>query len=473
MNVHDIHSKRDAAMLEGLRAAGSSIEPPHSMDATAMALRAVRTVRRRRVVFAATAGVAALALTGASIGAVGAIYADQQEPMPGTDKATTESAEANEPSWIDPSPSASATGEPEVAPTENLRTGGGTLPVLPGVERGVIEGDGHSPYILGGLWYEVPPGGWYAVGDVNAGGVAGFLEPDHPMAMSMDPDPLDMSIDDLDATLELRNVTDVADWTVPAKDSGATTLDIEGADLVVIEQHAKDGKVRPATIRIRSGAEGWIIETRFPADAAGDTMLRNFVGNLWLKDAGEPDWYKPQFEHPMLEQIEPGIPAGWQKTEHNDLTFGVPEGWTSEPTEGQFSPGVEWTGTTVTHVEPGVDAATLGTWTDATEEEKASAAKEMTSFERVYVQGGKPGGNWWSQTMSAPESQLIDVPGADYAEVQLTLHNVDGEPDYYSASIYLHQEGQGENLFLVVDFDGGERGWQDLHTFLGTLDFRR
>jgi hypothetical protein len=471
MNVHDIHSKQDAAMMAGLRAAGSAIEPPISLDPTTMAVRAVRNVRRRGVVVAATASVAALALTGAGIGAVGAIYADRQEPLPGTVKTTAESARASAPASASPSPSPS--GAPDAGPTEYLETGGGTLPVLPAVERGVVEGDGHHPYILGGLWYEVPPGGWSAVGDVNAGGVAGFLEPEHPMAMSFDPDPLDMSIDDLDATLELRNVTDVADWTVPAKDSGATTLDIEGADLVVIEQHRKDGKVRPATIRIRSGAEGWIIETRFSADAAGDTMLRNFVGNLWLKDAGEPDWYKPQFEHPTLAKIERGIPVGWQKTEHNDLTFGVPEDWTSAPTEGQFSPGVEWTGTTVTHVEPGIDAATLELWTDASEEEKERAAEEMTSFERVYVQGGKPGGNWWSQTMSAPESQLIDVPGADYAEVQLTLNNVDGEPDYYSASIYLHQEGQGENLFLVVDLDGGKQGWQDLHTFLGTLDFRR
>ena len=473
MNVHDIHAKQDAAMMAELRAAGSTIEPPGSLDPAAMAVRAVRNVRRRRIAVAATVGVAALALTGAGIGAAGAIYADRQEPLPGTDRTAVESAPASDAPSATPSPSASPSDEPVAAPTEYLETGGGTLPVLPGVERGVVEGTGHAPYILGGLWYEVPPGGWSAVGDVNAGGVAGFLEPEHPLANSFEPSPLDMSIDDVDATLELRNVTDVAGWTAPAKDSGATTLDIEGADLVVIEQHKKDGKVRPATIRIRSGAEGWIIETRFAANADGDTMLRNFVGNLWLKDAGEPSWYKPQFEHPTLDTIGSGVPAGWRKTELNGLKFAVPEGWSSEPTEGEFSPGVEWTGTTVTHVDPGIDAETLELWTDATAEEKARAAEESTLFERVYVQGGKAGGNWWSQTMSAPESQLIDVPGADYAEVQPTLNNMDGEPDYYWVNIYIHQEGQGENLFLVVEFEGGEQGWKDLHTFLGTLDFRR
>ncbi|MDR7383383.1 hypothetical protein [Promicromonospora iranensis] len=472
MNVHDIHAKQDAAMMAGLRAAGSTIEPPRTLDPAAMAARAVRNVRRRRVVVAATAGVAALALTGAGIGAAGAIYADRQQPLPGTDRTAVESATASA-SPVAPSPSASPTEEPEAAPTEFLRTGGGTLPVMPGVERGVVDGAGHAPYILGGLWYEVPPGGWSAVGNVNAGGVAGFLEPDHPLAMSFEPSPLDMSIDDMDATIELRNVTDVADWTVPARNSGATTLDIEGADLVVIEQHEREGKVRPATIRIRSGAEGWIIETRFAANADGDTMLRNFVGNLWLKDAGEPSWYQPEFVNPVLDRIERGVPVGWSRTEHNGLKFAVPERWTSEPTEGQFSPGVEWTGQTGISVVPGIDAETLEQWTDASEEEKARAAEEQESFERVYVQGGKPGGNWWSQTMTAPESQLIEVPGADYAEVQPVLHNVDGEPEYYSASIYLHQEGQGENLFLVVDFDGSEQGWKDLHTFLGTLDFRR
>ena len=473
MNVHDIHAKQDAAMLAGLRAAGSTIEPPRSLDGAAMATRAVRAVRRRRIVVAATAGVAALALTGAGIGAAGAIYADRQEPLPGTDRTSVESAPASGSPSATPSPSASPNGAPEDAPTVLMKTGGGTLPVMPGVERGVVDGPGHAPYILGGLWYEVPPGGWSAVGDVNAGGVAGFLDPDDPRAMSVEPSTLDMSIDDVDAALELRNVTDVADWTVPSRDSGAMTLDIEGADLVVIEQHEREGKVRPATIRIRSGAEGWVIETRFRANAQGEAMLRNFVGNLWLKDAGEPDWYKPQFETPVLDPVEPGVPAGWTKTEHNDLKFAVPKGWSSEPTDGQFSPGVEWTGRTVTHVTPGIDAATLELWTDASEKEKARAARETTSYERVYVQGGKPGGNWWSQTMSAPTSQLIEVPGADYAEVQPVLNNVDGEPDYYTASIYLHQADQGENLFLVVDFDGGEQGWKDLHTFLGSLDFRR
>lgn len=472
MNVHDIHAKQDAALVAELRAAGSTVEPPASLDPTAMAVRAVRTVRRRRVVTAVTAGVAAFVLTGAGISAAGVIYADRQVPLPGDVRSTAESARPSE-STASTSPSPSPSREPGKEPVEYLQTGDGVLPVLPGVEHGVVEGAGHAPYILGGLWYEVPPGGWTAVGDVNAGGVAGWLEPDHPLAMSFDPDPLSMSIDDLDATIEMRNVTDVAGWTVPARKSGATTFDIEGADLVVIEQHGRKGKVAPATIRIRSGAEGWVIETRFPANAQGDKMLRDFVGNLWLKEAGQPDWYQPLYEHPTLDAIERGVPAGWQRTEHNGLEFAVPEGWTSEPTEGEFSPGVEWLGPTLTHVDPGIDPETLELWVDASEKEKARAAEDVEWFERVYVQGGKPGGLWWTQTMTAPQSQMIEVPGADYAEVQPTLHNVDGEQDYYTLNIYLHQEDEGENLFLVVDFDGGEQGWKDLHTFLGTLDFRR
>jgi hypothetical protein len=470
MNVHDINAKQDATLVAELRAAGSTIEPPESLDSVTMAARAVRNVRRRRVVVAATTALAALVLTGAGIGAAGAIYADRQEPLPGTDKSTAESARASESPSVSPSPSPSPSIEPDAAPTEYLRTGGGTLPVMPGVERGVVEDGGHSPYILGGLWYEVPPGGWIAVGDVNAGGVAGWLDPGHPEAAGLGETG---TIDDMDATIELRNVFDVARWTVPAKDSGAMTLDIEGADLVVIEQHKREGKVRPATITLRSGDEGWIIETRFPANAQGDTTLRNFVGNLWLKEAGEPDWYQPEFSTPVLDAIERGVPADWIRTEHNDLKFAVPKGWVDKETEGEFSPGVEWTGPTITHVDPGVDAETLESWTDASKEEKARAAEETEWPERVYVQGGKPGGNWWSRTMDAPQSQLIDVPGADYAEVLPTVHNADGEADYYWVNIYLHQEDQGENLFLVVEFDGTEQGLKDLHTFLGTLDFRR
>jgi hypothetical protein len=474
MNVHDINAKQDAALVADLRAAGSTIEPPGSLDPVVMATRAVRTVRRRRIVVAATAGVAALALTGAGIGAAGAIYAEQQEPLPGTDRTSVESATPSDSPSATPSPSttasASTSGDPAGASSELLKTGGGTLPVLAGVERGVVEDGGHSPYILGGLWYEVPPGGWIAVGDVNAGGVAGWLDPEHPEADGLGETG---TIDDMDATIELRNVFDVADWTVPAKDSGATTLDIEGADLVVIEQHEKEGDIRPATITLRSGDEGWVIDTRFAADEQGDAMLRNFVGNLWFKELGEPDWYQPEFSTPVLGAIERGVPADWVRAEHNGLKFALPTGWTDKATEGEFSPGVEWTGPTITHVEPGVDAEALELWVDASEEEKERAAEDRDVPERVYIQGGKAGGNWWTQSMDAPQSQMIEVPGADYAEVLPTVYNKDGAADYYWVDIYLHQADRGENLFLVVEFDGTEQGLKDLHTFLGTLDFRR
>jgi hypothetical protein len=465
MNVHDIHSKQDAAMMAGLRAAGSAIEPPTSLDPTTMAVRAVRNVRRRRVVVAATACVAALALTGAGIGAVGAIYADRQEPLPGTDQSTVEPAPTREPS--DPSLTQPDSGPTDASPTEYLRTGDGTLPVIPGVERGAVGDDGNAPYILGGLWYAVPMGGWIAVNDVNAGGVAGWLDPRHQEVDGLGETG---TIDDIDATIELRNVFDVAGWTVPAKDSGAMTLDIEGADLVVIEQHDKEGDIRPATIRVRSGGEGWTIETRFSANDEGDTLLRNFLGNLWLKDFGQPDWYQPEFANLPLGQV---VPADWVRTEHHGLRFAVPKGWVAKETEGEASPGVEWTGPTITHVEPGVDLDALEPSTGFSEEQKALAAADKELSEQVYVQGGRPGANWWSPNTDAPQSQMIDVPGADYAEILPTVYYANGEPDYYWVQIYLHQKDQGENLFLVVEFDGTGQGLKDLHTFLGTLDFRR
>lgn len=466
MNVHDINAKKDAAMLADLRAASTAIEPPASLDATTMAVRAVRTVRRRRLVTAVTAGAAALALLGAGLGAASTILGERQ-PLPGTDRTATRSAptDGSSPGEPSPSPSSSAT-----EPTRYLRTGDGELPVLPGVERGVVEEGGHTPYILGGLWYEVPGGGWIAVGDVNAGGVAGWLSPDHPRAGGLGEDG---TIDDMDATIELRNVFDVADWTVPARDSGATTLDIEGADLVVIEQHEPEDGVRPATVRVRAGDEGWVIDTRFTADEQGESMLRDFVGNLWLEDAGAPDWFQPEFSTPVLDAIEHGVPDGWTETEHNGLRFAVPPGWTSEPTEGEFSPGVEWTGPTVTHVDENVGAPLPGDPAGVPSDLPTTEPQDVEWHERVYVQGGKPGGSWWTRSMSEPQSQMIDVPGADYAEVLPTVHNTAGEPDYYWVDIYLHQEDRGENLFLVVEFDGTEQGLRDLHAFLGSLDFRR
>lgn len=185
-------------------------------------------------------------------------------------------------------------------------------------------------------------------------------------------------------------------------------------------------------------------------------------------------------EHPMLEPLDHVVPAGWKRVELNGLSFAVPESWTSEATEGQFSRGVEWTGPTVTHVNGGVDPEDLEDldqqWPgapDLTPEEIEAATKEHPEYERVYVQGGKAGGNWWTQTDVAPMSQMISVPGADYAEVQPSVATMGGDPELYGAQIYLHQSDRGENLFLVVEFDGTEQGWTDLHTFLGSLDFRR
>ncbi|GAA2244743.1 hypothetical protein GCM10010413_55100 [Promicromonospora sukumoe] len=455
MNVHDIHTKKDAAVLADLRAVGSTIEPPAGLDAVAMATSAVRNVRRRRVVTTVTACVAAVVLTGAGIGAAGALYADRQEPLPGMVKTTV------------PTP-AEPTDALDTAPTEEQRTGDGTLPVLPDVEHGVPQ-DG-APYVLGGLWYTVPAGEWTTVGDVNAGGVAGWLDEDHPEAQGPGEN---VTIDDMDATIEMRNVTDVADWTVPARDSGATTVDIEGADLVVIEQHAPEEGVRPVTVTVRSGAEGWVIDTRFAADAEGDKALRDFVGNLWLEEEGVPDWYQPELSPEVLGAVERGVPAGWVPTEHNGLRFALPEGWTSKETEGEHSPGVDWTGTTITHVEPGADPELLGQMGNLTEKQIAEAAEDKDMPEQVMVQGGKPGGSWWTPTVGNPRAQMIDVPGADYAELVPTVYTVDGEVDYYWAQLFLHQEDQGENLFLVLEFDGTEQGLRNLHTFLGTLDFRR
>lgn len=448
MNVHDIHAKGDATLLAGLREASSVIEPPTSLDPAEMARRAVRTVRRRRVATLVTVGFAVLAVTGAGIGVAGTVYVERSQTLPGADRVVAQPSD------------------------QYLATGGGRLPVLDGVEHGVTESPGANPYILGGLWYEVPPGGWYAVGDVNAGGQAGFLAPDDPRANGTgDDDPLTMSIDDLDATLELRNVTDVAGWTAPAPDSGATTVAIDGADLVVVEQHERTGTVRPATIRIRSGDEGWVIETRFAADEQGETMLRNFVGNLWLEDEGEPDWFAPQFEHPQLDPAGGGVPTGWTEAAYDGLTFAVPKGWRSTTPDGDPTAGVEWTGDTVTHVVPGTDPETLDLWTEASPKEKAKAAQDVDSFERIWVEHGLPGGESPVSAVLEPESQVIEVPGADSAEVAVTLNNVDGEPDYYGARF--HVEGFGESLSIDVEFDGTKQGLADLNAFAGSLDLRR
>lgn len=429
-----------------------------AVDGGAMAGRAIRREKQRRVVVTAAACVAAMVAVSAAIGAAGTVSADRR-PLPAAPSASSTTDPAS------PTPTrAVADGttidDPRTEPLRVARTGDGELPVMPGVRHGVTGEGGAQPYIFGGLWYEVPPGGWEAVGDVTAGGAIGWLRP----SAALPGGTLTTSIDDVVADIELRNVTDVAGWTVPPRDSGAMTLPIEGADLVVIEPgdvvtEQRDGRrveVRPVTTRIGSGSEGWIIETRFPADAAGDTMLRDFLGNLWLKDFGEPEWYDPMYTYPEIGPVEHAVPAGWTPATTGGLSYAYPGDWSPRENDGStFGETVEIVSDEVVVVEP------------------AFADPEVRW--NGYVESGDPGANFWPGIVDEdlPGTSRIDVPGADYAVLNLSEgpHHADENLRALSVELSMHQAGDGNHAHLTMTLPPGKEGTDLLRRFLGTLSY--
>ncbi|MBE1874777.1 hypothetical protein [Myceligenerans pegani] len=426
------------------------------VDGGAMAGSAIRREKRRRVVLTVAACLAVLVAMSGAMGAVGTVYANRQEPMP----ATSDSVQA------EPSPSVPPSdddGPAEHEPVRYVRTGGGELPVMPGVVHGVTD-DGAAPYILGGLWYEVPAGGWTSVGDVAAGGRIGWASPDSELANERLGETLDLTVDDVVTDIELRNVPDASGWSAPDRDSGAMTLEIEGADLVVIEpfkvvteeRNGAETEVRPVKTRIRSGGEGWIIETRFPADDAGDAMLRDFLGNLWLNDYGEPDWYEPMFEYHELGPVEHAVPAGWTRATTGGLSYAYPERWRAAPRDdGMFGELVEVVSDETVTVAPEADP--VARWSG-------------------YVESGDPGANFWPGVvdLSREGTSEIEVPGADYAVVQVIEESAaPGEegPGSLFVEIHLHQEGNGNHAKVTLDFPGGDEGIELVRQFLGTLSY--
>ncbi|GAB4084267.1 hypothetical protein GCM10028784_08970 [Myceligenerans cantabricum] len=444
------------------------------VDGRLMAGTAIRKEKQRRALIAVAACVAALTAVSAAIGAAGTVRADKQNPLPAStvsQRAVSDGPSAGARPSSDPS--SPPDGGPDQPDTVHyLRTGGGELPELPGVEHGVTgEGQGGAaPYLFGGLWYEVPPGGWSAIGDVTAGGKIGWARPDSEDAWAGSAGGTDgalsMSIDDVVVDLELRKVTEVAGWSVPPKDSGATTLEIEGADLVVIEQGkvvteqraGEEIDVRPVETRIRSGGEGWIIESRFTADDAGDEMLRNFLGNLWLQDHGEPDWYRPAFTNPEIGEITHETPDGWDEAAIGGLSYAYPADWSAgDPEPGTFADLVEISSDEVVAGEPGLEDPEVR-WNG-------------------YVESGDPGPNFWPGwvDMSLKGMHEIEVPGADYAVVQVTEGPFYGDKSLRSLSgeVNLHQAGDGNHASIDFNFPGGDDGLRLLRQFLGGLSYER
>jgi hypothetical protein len=342
-----------------------------------------------------------------------------------------------------------------------LPVGDGELPVLPGVEHGVVEAS-HSEYDMQGvLVYTLPPGAWSIGGDEPLGRhpseavwhVSDIVSEPEGAVYPDDWEPSPMA--GSGATISLAAAPDPLSWRAPARDSGAWTVDVPGADFVVVTRGAADapGLARWEAL-VRRGELGWTVRLDFTDDATGDELARNFFGNLWFWADGEPDWFEPTFSAREIESDTAGTPPGWQETSTKELTYALPAGWTGEEMTDPLLPGVTWEG----------DVATTGF-------ELADGTLEDVRWS-VIVEIGYKGGFQWDA--GAPGWQELDVPGADVARVRTTAgpFYADQEVRALSSEIQVHQAAApGRNLALTVSLPDDAEGEAILRGLLGSLRF--
>lgn len=304
MNVHDIHSKQDAAMMAGLRAAGSAIEPPTSLDPTTMAVRAVRTVRRRRTVRMVTVG-----LAGALIAVAGA-FALTYDATP-NDAVLPGSGEAS----AGPSPAASV--EPTPAQT-------GPRPAkLPG---------GWQAAEFRGLSYALP-GDWTVIPlDEDT---AEWSGPEQPVEMEGEGS---------------ENMTSIADSLFmradmhqpPGWDRNGETrreeLEVPGAESAALAAGTDpDSQVDWADLLIHHEDGLWYsVHLEFVTDAArADQVAEGFAESLAFTMSAEEvregiEGLQGGGDLPVIE-VDRETPSDWMVREFQGMRYAVPSGMGADP----------------------------------------------------------------------------------------------------------------------------------------------
>ena len=461
--AEDYLERDDVVVL--LRSAADGGTVPPAPDGANLARRAVRRVRTRRAVLGGTAGMVAagvlvVALQVGPFRVSDTIHVGDAAPSPSASASATPEPSPSGP--YTPSPSASPSPDPEV---RYLPVAGGELPELPGFAHGVVE-ISHSEYTLqGGLQYTLPPGGWalrsveevwshgeeppemvWDVSDITSE-PPGALYPD-----GWQPDPMAGS----KATIELRVADDAASWQVPARDSGAWTAEVPGADLVVITRSVSD---RPGLARwdvqVRRDDTGWTARLDFTDDEVGDQLATAFVGNLMFPADGEPEWFDPTYVNLAVDGIVPGTPQGWQEVTNGPLTFAVPADWAPANPGESDSVAVQLEGAVA-----------------STGFEIADGSKVDLHW-RVLAQDFGRGGNVFSDEAGCCGIvvQHVDIAGSDFATAQTTLGPFWGDASVraYSTDVSIHKANRGNILTMTIEVPGDEQGLVLLRQLLGSL----
>ncbi len=106
--------------------------------------------------------------------------------------------------------------------------------------------------------------------------------------------------------------------------------------------------------------------------------------------------------YPEIGPLTTGTPAGWQTATTGTLSYAVPPGWTVADVEGNYGPGVEWTGPFATNPGPTQDGSSPDVhW-------------------NMFVQRGGSGARAFDYSGEGWHGQRIEVPGADFAELLLS-----------------------------------------------------
>ncbi len=308
MNVHDIHAKQDEALVAGLRAAGSTIEPPKSLDSVAMATRAVRNVRRRRTALLVVGGAAGVVV--AAAGALALTYdaAADRALLPGS----SEVSEA-------PSPVASVEPTPEETVPQPAKLPSGWQPAE---FRGLA-------YAMPGAWKTIP----YEEDSVDWSG------PGQEVEIEGDLSDEGMTGSIADSMFMRANLKKPGEWPRNGE-TGRVELDVPGADSAVLATGTDpDSQVDWADLLVHhTGGLWYSAHLEFVTDAARpDQVVQGFAESLAFRSSAievreDIEGLQGSGDLPVVE-VDRETPADWAVHELNGMRYAVPAGMSADPVD--------------------------------------------------------------------------------------------------------------------------------------------
>lgn len=367
MNVHDINAKQDAALVADLRAVGSVIEPPRSLDAVTMAMRAVRNVRRRRIVQAIVGSAAGVVVAAAGGFALTYDAGSDQAVLPGSGETSD-----------GPSPEASV----EPTPTD---TGPQPAKVPRGWQAAEFRG---LAYALPGGWSPTPMGE----------DTADWSGPGQRIELDGDPGADGMAGSVADSMFMRADLHSPTVWERDGE-TRREELDVPGAESATLAVGTDPGS-QAGWAELLVHHEGGLWYTAhldfITDDARPNQVARGFAESLAFTSSAQEvrdsiEGLQGSGDLPVID-VDRETPSDWAVHELGGMRYAVPPGMAFDPLlGGEGADGTQaWLATD--GVQEGVDLA-------------VTAIREYDGY---------------GATMAAPEdAQTFEIEGAGRAEVTL------------------------------------------------------